>query len=109
MKRLRSSNGKFTKGEDTEPSEASNTNESNFNFLYTEVNMSVPKISIINLLKIIICLVLISPWVFIAHRKGSLSAVSETFSTFYEEKFSIQYCPLPTIGNSTLEKNKTTF
>lgn len=80
MVRTRSSNGRF---ENT----AVATVEKEESF--TETTIHLPKkISIGSLMRIIMLVLVISPWLFMMLRKNTLESVSKKITTFYDDNFS---------------------
>ena len=87
--------------------------EDNFKFqkdkglLFKEFYFRMPGLSIMNILKFVFFLILISPWIYIFHRNGSFRQISDKVISFYDDKFIIQNGVTNTT-TSTQDSNKKT-
>jgi hypothetical protein len=91
MSRSRNSIGRYAKTfKDEIHDEIQNRlNKDAEGFLYREFNLRMPGLSIVNIIKFIFFIILISPWIYVFVRNGSFSNFSEKIISFYDEKFTI--------------------
>lgn len=79
---------------------------------YDETSMSIPikKTTVVNFFRILVIVLLISPWLFMVLRRNTLESVSKKITSFYDDNFScsnICLCDdMSTFANSTSSKNK---
>jgi hypothetical protein len=112
MVKVRNSLGRFTQIEQGDGGK--NTN-SNFDFLYSEITLKMPKITVINIIKLFLFLIFISPWIFVGYNRGGVSYLTDNVAQFYKEKFSggnNQVCmgmAAFSAPNVTHPKNNTNF
>jgi hypothetical protein len=77
-----------------------------------ETPMSIPikKTTVVNFFRILVMVLVISPWLFMALRKNTLENVSKKITSFYDDNFSCSNICLcddqSTFANSTNSKNK---
>jgi len=90
MPRIRNSLGKFTKNYCDDNGVANyykHTDEPGF--LYKEIRLKMPALSIINIIKFVFLIFLISPWVYIFIKKGNLNQLSGQIRSYYDDQFTI--------------------
>ena len=96
--KIRNTQGRFIKIEDEEENEKKQ--KESFDYLFSEIKMSLPKLSLYNIFKIILILFLVSPWIYIFYRKGTFSYLNENISLFYEKTFPTEpICSKTEFGN----------
>ena len=83
MPKVRNSSGRFAKQEEDEEK------IQHFNILFADWHLFLPRFTIMNLLKFLLLLFIISPWLYIIYKKGSLSHLNENIATFYENTFTV--------------------
>jgi hypothetical protein len=64
-------------------------NKKETGFLFKEFYFRMPGLSIINIIKLIFFIIIISPWIYIFARNGSFRQLSDKVISFYDEKFII--------------------
>ena len=88
MPKIRNTFGRFQKLE-PELEETADINWNSFEFLYSEIKLGLPRLNIINILKIIAFIFLFSPWIFVSYKKGGFGQLNENILDFYENTFPI--------------------
>ena len=72
------------------------------NFLYSEIQLGLPKLNLMNLIKVVVLFFFLSPWAYTFFKKGKTVDISGEISQFYESTFSCKCDNLDSsIGNKT--------
>jgi len=96
MVKTRSSNGRFSS-----PTKSSDE----VSILDTPLNLPVTKNIIMLVAKILLLVVIISPWLMLAFRKQNIDTLSKKISDFYDDNFSCNsICDFP--KNKTLSREE---
>ena len=103
MSKIRNSLRKYAKAiKDDIEDQISQKIQQESGFLYREFNMRMPGLSIINILKLVFVLVLISPWIYLCVKNGIFSSFFTKVMSFYDDKFIISN----PVANSTLANDQ---
>ena len=90
MPRIRNSLGKFTRNyEDGSDLFKYQKQSEEPSFLYKEIRLKMPSLSLIKIFKFVLLIFLISPWVYIFVKKGNFKQLTGQISSYYDDQFSI--------------------
>jgi len=90
MPRIRNSLGKFARNYEDECAKVKYPKHSEEpGFLYKEIQLKMPSLSLMNILKFIVLIFLISPWVYIFVKRGNFKQLTGQISSYYDDQFTI--------------------
>lgn len=98
MVKTRSSNGQFTS-----PSKS----KDEISILDTPINLPVTKNTIMLVAKLLLLVIIISPWLMLAFRKQNIDTISKKITDFYDDNFSCNsICDYPRNKTASRDEKK---